>query len=50
MHITASVVKIVAFSLALYLQLDAKKYGLVTSGILLAFWVLLAIGGAVTFR
>ena len=49
-HITASVVKLLTFGVVLGLQWVCKQRGLVTSGILLLFWALSAIFGAVTFR
>jgi hypothetical protein len=46
----SSALKIVTFIVVLAVQLICKRHGLTTSGILLFFWVVMALAGIVTFR
>lgn len=48
-HVVAAIVKIVTYVCALCLAVASQRRGVVTSGLLVIFWFLAAIGGAITF-
>ena len=49
-YYTASIVKILTYVIVFKLQWRCLQSGLVTSGVLLFYWSLSAVTGAVTFR